>query len=113
MELITFIISISIGLIVTAFSLKSQSYVFGLFGGIMLILLSMSVIAGGLQKQMIEITINETGNYTTNTIETEMLEGEIINNAKFSIPILGLGLYILINCALRWNDDKKGMKLRF
>ena len=113
MELITFIISMSIGLIVTGFSLKSQSYVFGLFGGIMLVLLSMSVLAGGLQKQMIEITVNETGNYTTNTVETEMLEGDIMNNAIFSIPILGLGLYILINCALRWNDDRRGMRFRY
>lgn len=106
MEMITFVIAMAIGLVVTAFSLKGQSYVFGMFGGIMIIMLALSVLTGGMQKQMIEISINETGNYTTNTISTEMLEGDMLNNAKFSIPLLGLGIYILINCAMVWNGQR-------
>lgn len=108
MELITFLIATGLGLILTGWSMKAESFVFGLFGGIIILLTSLALLSGGLQQQMVELTINETGNFTTQLVSQDLINDEdILDSARFGIPLLGLAIYIIYASAMSWNDKRK------
>lgn len=108
MELISFLIAIGLGLILTGWSMKAQSYIFGLFGGIIILLTSLALLSGGLQQQMVQLTINETGNFTTEIVSQDLIDDtDILDTARFGIPILGLAIYIIYASAMSWNDARQ------
>lgn len=96
MDVIAFVIMLGIGLVLTFFSISAKSHVFGMFGGIILILVGLAGIFGGLQMPMLSLTINETGNFTTETVHTDIVSGsDLLDSIYFNLPIIIIGMFVL------------------
>jgi hypothetical protein len=100
MDIFLFIIMAALGLIITFFSMKANSPVFALFGGLLIILAGSSTMYDGVKVPMVALTINETGNFTTETVETSITNG-LIGNVALGLPVLLLGIYILYASSLK------------
>jgi hypothetical protein len=100
MDVILFLIMAGLGIALTFFSHKADSPVMAMFGGILLILAGLSTLFDGVEVPMVSLTINETGNFTTETVEQEITNG-LIDAAALGLPVLLLGLYIVYAAALK------------
>jgi len=107
MEILAFLILYGIGLILAFLSVKSKSYPIGMFGGLMMFLAAISILSGGIQMPIVEVTINETGSLITDTVKAEVIPLDaIVDRAAFGLPLMLFGLFILINALLEWKGNR-------
>jgi hypothetical protein len=112
MEVISFLIYIGLGIVLTYFSVKAESPVFGLFGAMILLISGLTIMTGGLQASYIELTINETGNYTTSVVEQDLIDNtSVLDSGRFGLPIIGLAIYIFYASAMGVNEKRGKGKL--
>jgi hypothetical protein len=100
MDILLFIIMAGLGLTLTAFSIKANSPVLAIFGGILIILAGLSTLYNGVQVPMVSLTVNETGDMITETVN-QSITNSLIDSVSLGLPILLLGLYIVYAAALK------------
>lgn len=107
MDVLSFLILYGIGIILTFLSVKSKSYPIGMFAGLIMFLSSLSMMVGGLQVPIVEVTINETGSLITDSSAIDMIGStDLLDKATFGLPLMLFGLYIMIEAILSWNAGR-------
>lgn len=101
MELISFLIAIGISFTFVFFSVSHKSWVFGTFAGMLLLVVSIVIIPLGIQKDMVMVSVNDTGNVTVTTTHAELFGDGYFTSAFLGFLLLGVSLFVLYSSAFK------------
>lgn len=126
MELLSFILFFGIGAFLLWLSQNKESHVFGLFSGLFLLLLSISIFVTGLAPitgidsnttytyvDPSETGINATINFTT-TATRIVYAGSYANDIgtnALAIFLIGIAIYVIYANGIAFSDSRKKGKL--
>lgn len=120
MELISFLLLFSIGGLLLALSERSNSIILGIFSGFLFIMLGVGLLGNVTTTGMGLTNIqgyNETITVTNHTVVDynyrDVFEGGSFTSTLFAVFVILIGVYLIINCALAWNDQSGNLNLKF
>lgn len=106
MELISFGVATALGLILTFYSIKEKSYVFGIIAGLFFLMIGISILVNGLDQQMITIVVNSTGDVNTTYVTKELFNDDVFTTALLGLFFLAISIFMMFSSALEIYEQK-------
>jgi hypothetical protein len=108
MELISFIIASGIGLVLTFYSIKEKSHVFGVIASLFFLMIGMSLLLNGLTERVMAVTVETSGNVTTTFAENSLFDDGIFTNTLLGLLFVGLFVFVGFSSGLALYEERKG-----
>jgi hypothetical protein len=106
MELLSFIVALGLGLILTYYSIRAKSFVFGILAGIFFIVIGVSILYGGLTEEILTIVVQNSTVSNTYTTKTLFDDG-VFTPTILGYLFIGVAVFVLFSNALEIYERNK------